>query len=262
MEDRRNAGTVRVADLNTGSDGSDPEALTRVGPQLYFTADDGIHGRELWRTDGTESGTIRVTDLGPGAGDGGIDGLTESSGRLFFYAQTTGQARVYRLDVDDTLVLLGAGFDDVHTMTAVGSRRVFFGADTAADGDELWVTDGSPLGAMLFADLEPGPASGSPSSIALSGGRLYVRQGTGLSQLQTDGISLVTAVAGATAQSTGQPCAASGFLPRLSATDPLFGSTVEVELRGGQTSLPVLLLLGQPSAPVDLGGPQRPDDGG
>jgi ELWxxDGT repeat protein len=41
-------GTSLVADLNA-TDSSAPAELTKVGPNLYFTADDGTHGRELWR---------------------------------------------------------------------------------------------------------------------------------------------------------------------------------------------------------------------
>lgn len=42
------AGTKLVADLDP-SGGSRPQSLINVGGTLYFTADDEIHGRELWR---------------------------------------------------------------------------------------------------------------------------------------------------------------------------------------------------------------------
>jgi ELWxxDGT repeat protein len=37
----------------------------RVGDTLYFAADDGSHGTELWRTDGTRAGTWLVKDINP-----------------------------------------------------------------------------------------------------------------------------------------------------------------------------------------------------
>jgi ELWxxDGT repeat protein len=46
------AGTVLVADLRPGPISSGPEQLVLVGDaagdKLFFTADDGVHGRELW----------------------------------------------------------------------------------------------------------------------------------------------------------------------------------------------------------------------
>jgi ELWxxDGT repeat protein len=55
-----------VMDVNH-SEGSDATELTAVGSVLCFVADDGLHGRELWRKDGTTGGTVLVADIRPGA---------------------------------------------------------------------------------------------------------------------------------------------------------------------------------------------------
>ena len=36
-----------------------------MGGVAYFAANDGIHGEELWRSDGTVSGTYMVKDVNP-----------------------------------------------------------------------------------------------------------------------------------------------------------------------------------------------------
>jgi ELWxxDGT repeat protein len=38
---------------------------------VYFGAFDGIHGMELWRSDGTNAGTYMVKDINPGQGYSG-----------------------------------------------------------------------------------------------------------------------------------------------------------------------------------------------
>ena len=39
----------------------------RDGSRLFFAADDGTHGDELWNSDGTAEGTVLVKDIRPGA---------------------------------------------------------------------------------------------------------------------------------------------------------------------------------------------------
>ena len=52
-----------VKDINTGVDAdSDPTYLANVNGTLYFRANDGINGFELWKSDGTEAGTVMVKD--------------------------------------------------------------------------------------------------------------------------------------------------------------------------------------------------------
>jgi len=53
---------------------------------VYFTANDGSFGTELWRTDGTAEGTVLVKDIRPGDADSGATPLAVLGDRLLFTA--------------------------------------------------------------------------------------------------------------------------------------------------------------------------------
>ena len=58
-----------VKDIYSGSSTSIyPYWLTAVGNTLYFGANDGTNGDELWKSDGTASGTVMVKDIYSGSG--------------------------------------------------------------------------------------------------------------------------------------------------------------------------------------------------
>ena len=57
-----------VKDISPEAQVSAPASLTDVGGDAVLRAPtDGVSGRELWKSDGTEAGTVLVKDINPGA---------------------------------------------------------------------------------------------------------------------------------------------------------------------------------------------------
>ena len=136
VSDGTTAGTNLVKDIRQGAMGSyDYNALgfkiTPMGNKVYFSADDSVHGSELWVSDGTDSGTYMVKDLYPGS-----NGSYPESGYFF-------------------------------TKSIIFQNKLYFSAYDDTHGRELWVSDGTDTGTYLLSDVSPGPTSSSPSNIFL-----------------------------------------------------------------------------------------------
>src|SRR4029079_2988884 len=65
---------------------SNAYGLTNIGGKLFFAADDGLSGTELWKSDGTVLGTMRVKDINPGTGNSYPGYLTNLNGVAIFGA--------------------------------------------------------------------------------------------------------------------------------------------------------------------------------
>ncbi len=53
---------------------------------MYFSAEGGLHGRELWVSDGSASGTVMVKDLSAGAWSSLPASLVRAGAQVYFTA--------------------------------------------------------------------------------------------------------------------------------------------------------------------------------
>jgi ELWxxDGT repeat protein len=144
-------GARLVKDINP-SGGSDPRLMTRVGSVAFFTASDGSHGRELWRTDGTTRGTRLVKDLRTGLAGSTPTSLARVGKQLFFTADdgvhgrelwvSDGTRAGTRMVRDLTPGRKGSG--DL-VIVDLGGRAVF-----SQGSRDLWRSDGSASGTLLL----------------------------------------------------------------------------------------------------------------
>jgi ELWxxDGT repeat protein len=153
-----------VGDIRPGLEGSSPEALVVVNSRVFFSADDGVNGRELWVMDGDVKARL-VKDVRPGPYGSTPRFLTRMGGRLFFVADdgmqgpelwvSDGTAKGTMLVADIRPGTQGSAPD---MLTVVGSR-LYFTADDGARGRELWSSDGTAKGTQLAQEFVPGPGS-------------------------------------------------------------------------------------------------------
>jgi ELWxxDGT repeat protein len=146
-------GTTLVRDIRVGPQGSfhiyQDVRLIGVGNTLFFIANDGVHGFELWRSDGTPEGTMLVRDIRPGLGSafGGSEMLAVMHDTLYFIANS-GEVGLWRSDgtYEGTFPLRNGGLD--HGGMLLADNGTLF----IATYDSLWKSDGTPEGTVLVRD--------------------------------------------------------------------------------------------------------------
>jgi len=186
------AGTTLVKDINPGTtrhydyygnpfdvpSGSFPSRLTSANGTLFFMADDGVHGRELWKSDGTAAGTIMVKDVDPTASAGSWQ-LVKVGATVYFTAddgvhgqelwRSDGTAAGTTLVKDVNPGANGSNIFDAALLNGV----LYFRASTDANGNELWRSDGTAAGTTLVKDIVPGVGNSYPGGLAVVGGIVY-----------------------------------------------------------------------------------------
>ena len=123
ITDGTSVGTTLVKDIYSGTIGSAPADFNILNGVIYFSAATLAEGREIWKTNGTNAGTTLVKDIAPGA-------------------VSSNQVDGYELFSNGSYLL--------------------FKANTAAEGLELWKSDGTTAGTALLKNINTGADSSSP----------------------------------------------------------------------------------------------------
>lgn len=141
-------GTRQIADIGPGAQGADGEAPFGFGAfqgRLVFGANDGVHGRELWWTDGTPQGTYMARDLLPGP-LGSLRWIARiDDDTLYLSARTAGTGEELwgfdgRRFTQLTEILPGSQGVDISSLVDTGDAT-YFTVDDGVIGRELWVLD-------------------------------------------------------------------------------------------------------------------------
>jgi len=224
--------TSLLGDLETLPDSSDPANFVELGGIAYFTAADGAHGNELWRSDGTAAGTWMIRDVQPGSRGSSISGLVAVGGKVFFSANdgVNGQ-ELWASDgtFEGTYLVkdLSTGSTSAGLMNggSPGNLTNFngllaFTTNAGGLGTELWRSDGTADGTYMIKDVYAGSSSSSPARLTAVGGTLFFTATDGVNGTElwkTNGTAAGTQMvrdltAGSTGSTFSATAAAGGYL--------------------------------------------------
>jgi ELWxxDGT repeat protein len=160
------AGTTLVKNINTTTGtnyhnvNSRPFDFFSTNDKIYFKADNGIVGDEIWVSDGTAAGTKLLLETQAGLTTRGDNArYFEYNGKVLFQSSLQEFPLKYNLYSTDgtpagTTLLSNAQYDyDLFVPQIVYQNKLYFMAKAFNKGTELWQTDGTAAGTFKIKTI-------------------------------------------------------------------------------------------------------------
>lgn len=162
--DGTQAGTSLVKDIFSGANDSafwyyNIDAV-ELKNDIYFLASDSESGRELWKTDGTETGTKKITHFI----NGNVSKITLVGNQIFFLVQPAGQSiQVWKSDgTENGTVLVKSDIQSSSRASFEGKAGNTFIFTAGTTGNvKVWRSDGTSDGTFPITEEIDGNGSGN-----------------------------------------------------------------------------------------------------
>lgn len=151
-----------IKNIHSGSGSADPGSgrwTAVVGPstnqRVFFNANDGLVGHELWVTDGTTLGTRFVKDLNPGSYDSNVFSPTDVAGQLFFMLN---EQQLWSSDGTQAGTNILWGFSNIGgRIGGVVGSKLFIDDIDLVGNEQLWVFDTTAQSPVPLKTFDPDP---------------------------------------------------------------------------------------------------------
>ena len=163
------------------------EEFVSIDGITFFVAQDAEHGKELWKTDGSEKGTVLVKDIYEGTSSSTPTNLFVFEGSVYFSADNGILGpELYKTDGTSSGTILVKNIHEAHRVGSqpgnfkkYNNELYFTATNKYINGSyNLYKTEGTAEGTVLVYELGPYD-SASFSNLTVANNKLYFRNSRG-----------------------------------------------------------------------------------